>query len=385
MIIVGGGLIGASIAFELAAENLRVAVLDRREPGQEASWAAAGMLSPGPHAPEDEPLGTLGAESLRLYPEFVAAVEEVSERSVGFLRDGAIEVFYGLHAEQDRDNMVASHRHLGLPAEGISLEGARELVGTLGRTARAAAWLAGEATVEPRLLVAAVLEGAFRRGVEIRAGCAVDSLVCEGGGDGSRCIGVIAQGMKIEAQFVVLAAGCFSGEIEKAGGLRTSVPTRPVRGQMLALRSKAMQLRRVLRSEHGYLVPRRDGRIIAGSTTEEAGFAKHTTPEGIRNVLSAALELVPDLADAEILESWAGLRPGTPDDLPILGPTGIEGLLAATGHYRNGILLAPVTADLVRDWIIRGKVDADVRRFSPARFDTAAVDPFSSRSNQAVG
>ncbi len=379
--VVGGGLIGASIAFELATENLRVVVLDRQQPGQEASWAAAGMLSPGPHSPADEPLTPLAKESLQLYPEFVAAVEEASGHSVAFLREGALEVFYGPQAESERDALVATHQTFGLAAASISLEEARTLERCIAPELRAAAWLAGEATVEPRLLVEAVLAAASRRGVEIRPGRAVSALMREGERETGRCIGVVADGKRIEARFVVLAAGCFTGASEDgATGLGTCAPTHPVRGQMLALRPKDIQLRRVVRGEHGYLVPRRDGKIVAGSTLESVGFEKHTTPEGLQTIWRAALELVPELASAEIVETWAGLRPGTPDDLPILGPTGIEGLLAATGHYRNGILLAPVTAKLVKNWIVRGNVDQDVNKFSPLRFNAAKPQRFHPRT-----
>jgi glycine oxidase len=137
---------------------------------------------------------------------------------------------------------------------------------------------------------------------------------------------------------------------------------------MIALQPVGQSLRHVVRSKRGYLVPRRDGRIVAGSTLEDAGFNKHVTPAGIRQILDAALELLPGLGDAAILESWAGLRPGTPDNLPILGPTDIEGLIIATGHYRNGILLAPATAKLIREWIIEGQAGFDAAAFSPLRF-----------------
>jgi glycine oxidase len=137
---------------------------------------------------------------------------------------------------------------------------------------------------------------------------------------------------------------------------------------MVALRPKGINLRHVLRSERGYIVPRRDGRVVAGSTLEDAGFDKHVTPAGLQQILSATIELAPALGDAEVLETWAGLRPGTPDDLPILGPTGIEGLLVATGHYRNGILLAPITAKLLREWITSGKTSFETEIFSPLRF-----------------
>jgi glycine oxidase len=383
VVIVGGGVIGASAAFELAAEKLRVAIVDRQQPGQEASWAAGGMLSPAPHFPQDIRLVPLGKESLELYPEFVGAVEEASGESGGFARAGTLEIFFAPQGELERDKMVAEHRALGLAAEGISLEDARKLEGSLGSAARAAAWLPEECTVQPRMLMDALLEGACQRGVEIHAHCRVTSLLCEQG----RCLGVVAGGEKIPAGHVVIAAGCYSGSIgvtghDMAGEMRNLAegfikryaPTRPVRGQMVALKSpEGVSLRRVLRSARGYLVPQHDGRILAGSTLEEAGFQKHATAAGVRKILSGVLDLMPALEEAEIMETWAGLRPGTPDSLPIIGPTDIEGLVMATGHYRNGILLAPATARLVREWITRGRASGHGEAFSPLRFSRSGA------------
>jgi glycine oxidase len=363
--IIGGGVIGASIAFELAGEKLHVVVFDRQQPGREASWAAAGMLSPAPDSPRDWPLAPLGAESLRLYPHFVASVETESGKSAAYAREGTLEVFSGVDGEADRDHRVRQCRQLGLCAEPLDLTAAREWETALGHRARAVAWLPDEGTVEPRALTSAVIAAAQHRDVEIRGDCAVAELICER----SRCTGFIAGGERISAGHVVVAAGCYSGQLRSGSDLLGRLaPTRPVRGQMLALRPRGATLRRVLRSERGYLVPRRDGRMVAGSTSEEAGFEKNVTPEGVRKIFDAALELFPGLADAELVETWSGLRPGTPDDLPILGPTDVEGLLIAAGHYRNGILLAPVTAKLTRDWIIDGQTRLDATAFSPLRF-----------------
>jgi glycine oxidase len=372
-VIVGGGVIGAAIAFELAGEKLRVLVIDRQQPGRETSWAAAGMLSPGPDSPEAVPLVPLGKESLQLYPEFVAGVEEASGTSVDFVREGTFELFGGGDGEIARDKMIEEYRELGLAIETISVEAARALEPELGATAKAAAWLPEEATVDPRLLTEAVLAAAGRRGAEIRGGCAVESLLCERGA----CTGVVAAGgEKVLGEHVVMAAGVFCGTIKDgvsggAGNLARYAPVRPVRGQLVALRSAKVKLKKVLRSSRGYLVPRRDGRIISGSTLENAGFVKQVTPEGIRKILEGAKELAPGLADAEIVEQWAGLRPDSPDHLPIIGPTEMKGLLIATGHYRNGILLAPVTAKIVRDWIVSGKASFLAERFSPLRFTAA--------------
>jgi len=184
-----------------------------------------------------------------------------------------------------------------------------------------------------------------------------------------RCTGLVAGSERIEAGQVVLAAGCFSAGIGSASEIvRQYAPTRPVRGQMMALRPDSPLLRHVLRSAKGYLVPRRDGRIIAGSTSEEAGFEKRVTPGGLQKILNNALELLPELAGAEIVETWSGLRPGTPDDLPIIGPTDIDGLMIATGHYRNGILLSAVTARVIREWVTAGRTSFDAKAFSPMRF-----------------
>jgi glycine oxidase len=386
VIIVGGGLIGSSIAFELSSEKLRVAVLDRQEPGREASWAAAGMLAPGPDSPECSALVPLGKESLRLYPEFIAAIEAASGKSTDFTRNGTFEVFHGPEAEFARSRMVAEFHRLGLAAAAMSPNEARKHEPSLGAQAGAVAWFPEEATVDPRLLVEAVLAAAKQSGAEIRANCAVDSLLYEGGA----CAGVIAGGQKIAAKQVVIAAGSFCGTIadpahtaDQHPQLRQYAPVHPVRGQMLALRSASVQLKKVLRSQHGYLVPRRDGRLIAGSTLEDAGFVKQVTPQGVRQILDAALELAPALADAKIVEEWSGLRPGTPDHLPIIGPTDIAGLWLATGHYRNGILLAPATAKIMRDWIITGKSNFNAESFSPLRF-TAAKSHAQARTNRSA-
>jgi glycine oxidase len=363
--IIGGGLIGASIAFELAGAKLHVGVFDRQEPGREASRAAAGMLSPAPDSLRDLPLVPLGRESLDLYPEFVGSIETESSQSTGYAREGTLEVFTGTNGERDRDHRITECRRLGLRADQLTLDTAKQWEPGVCSGARAVAWLPDEGTVEPRSLTGAVIAAARNRNIEFRGNCPVTSLTREG----NRCTGFVAGGEEIFTAHVVLAAGCFSSQIAaESGFLARYAPTRPVRGQMMALRTDGPGLRRVLRSERGYLVPRPDGRIIAGSTSEDAGFDKNVTPEGLRKIFDAALELFPGLANADVIETWSGLRPGTPDDLPILGPTDIEGLLVATGHYRNGILLAPVTAKLVREWIIDGRTTFDAEAFSPLRF-----------------
>lgn len=377
VVVIGGGLIGCSIAFELATKKLKVVVLDKQQPGREASWAAAGMLSPAPDSARDIPLVPLSRESLRIYPEFVRAIEQASGKRTGYAMNGALQIFAEPYGETERDEMVAEHKRLSLAAEPISIEAARAKEPSINPATHAVAFLPEEGSVEPRLLMDAVISAATRRGVEIRADCAATSLLRERG----RCVGVCAGG-KIAAKQVVLAAGCFSGAVdEDKNSSKPYVPTHPVRGQMLALKHQGFRLQRVLRSERGYLIPRADGRVVAGSTTEDAGFEKKVTAAGTRQILAVALELCPELGEAEIVEAWSGLRPGTPDALPILGPTEMEGLLVSTGHYRNGILLAPITARLVREWITTGRANFDVKSFSTLRFNRNQQESVSKNAS----
>ncbi len=371
VVIVGGGIIGGSIAFELARWNLRVAVLDRQELMHEASWAAAGMLSPAPDNPAAIPLVPLGRASLALYPNFVAAVEEASEMRTGYRTGGALEVLCHGDEERELSTLVALHHGLGLACEPLRLEEAREMEPALGRDARAATFLPDEASVNTRLLTAAVLAAAETAGTTLCPGMEVTSLAKAG----DRCIGVrTAEDETISAQHVVLAAGCWTSRISEAAPY---APTRPVRGQMVALRHAGKPIRRVLRSERGYIVPRDHStpqKLVAGSTLENAGYEKAVTSGGLEQILGAVNELAPSLAGAEIVETWSGLRPGTPDQLPIIGPTDIEGLMIATGHYRNGILLAPVTAKLITEWITEGRTMLNGEDFNPLRFMRGNAD-----------
>jgi glycine oxidase len=377
VVIVGGGIIGGSIAFELAQRNLRVAVLDRQELMREASWAAAGMLSPAPDCLAAIPLVPLGRASLALYPKFVDAVESASGMRTGYRTGGALEVVCHGDAQRELSTLVALHHGLGLACEPLPLDDARKMEPALGREARAAALLPDECSVEPRTLAPAVLAAAGSAGATLCPGVQVISLAL----DGKVCGGVkISSGEIFHSAEVVLAAGSWSSQISDAAPY---APTIPVRGQMVALRHSGTPLRHVLRSERGYLVPRgveRPQTVVVGSTIENAGYEKRVTSGGIEKILAAANELVPELAKAEIIETWCGLRPGTPDQLPILGPVDIDGLVFATGHYRNGILLAPVTAKLVGEWITGHKTSIDWEMFSPLRFLRANVDRSATAS-----
>jgi glycine oxidase len=371
VVIVGGGIIGGSIAFELSQRNLRVAVLDRQELMHEASWAAAGMLSPAPDCPAAIPLVPLGHASLAFYPQFVAAVEEASGIRTGYRSDGTLEVLFHGDGERELSTLVALHHGLGLACEPLPLEEAQKMEPSLGRDARAAAFLPDEASVNTRPLTAALLAAARAAGAALCPGMEVTSLITSG----KRCAGVKTTGGEtLSARQVVLAAGCWTSQIPEAAPY---APTRPVRGQMVALRHTGNPIRRVLRSERGYIVPRDQTtpqNLVAGSTLENAGYEKAVSSGGLEQILGAVNELAPSLAGAEILETWCGLRPDTPDHLPILGPTDVEGLLMATGHYRNGILLAPVTAKLITEWITEQRVSLDWENFSPLRFARESSD-----------
>ena len=371
MLIVGGGIIGTSIAFELAQRKLSVAVLDRQEFLRESSWAAAGMLSSAPHFPADIPLVPLGRASLTLYPQYVAAIEEASSLRTGYRADGAIETLCHGDAERELSTLVALHHGLGLACEALPLDDALEMEPALGRDVRAAALLPDECTVNTRRLTAALLAAAENSGVTLLPGVEAIALAREG----NRCTGVkTSVGKMFSAAHVIFAAGCWTSRIPEVARY---APTDPVRGQMAALVHAGKPIRRVLRSERGYIVPRdfdSPQMLVVGSTLEHVGYETGVTSGGMEKIFSGVNELVPELARAEITETWSGLRPGTPDQLPILGPTDMEGLLLATGHYRNGILLAPITAKLIAEWITERRTSLSWDEFSPMRFARGNAD-----------
>jgi glycine oxidase len=363
-VVAGGGLIGASIALELATEGLSVAVFDAQHPGREASWASAGMISPAPESSEMASLLPISLASVSLYPEFIQRLEEVSDRTVGYRNDGALDLLLNGTGQAEMDEILALHHGAGLRAEALSGPEAREIEPALTGELRAAIHRPDEASLDNRLLTEATLEAARRKGVEIFPGNGAKALWT----DGAKCKGLQLQNGRVEAGWTVVAAGCFSARIE---GVAAYAPVTPAKGQMMALRCNSVNLKKDLWSGHMYLVPRHDGRIIAGSTVEYKGFDRNVTVAGMRKILTGAISLVPALESARIEETWAGLRPDTPDHLPILGPTDLDGLLIATGHFRSGILLTPVTARLIREWVTTQKVTEDWAPFSPMRFQQA--------------
>jgi glycine oxidase len=360
-VIAGGGLIGASIALELARAGLKVGLFDAREPGQEASWASAGIISPAPESPGMIPLVPICKASAALYPEFVQVVEEMSGEVVGYRAKGSLEIVLRGDAQEEVSTVIAVHHGVGLKADALTGEQARELEPSLTEEVQAAILRPDEASVDNRALTQATLKGARRESAQIFAGDGAAALWLEEG----RCKGLLLAGDRVEAGWTIIAAGCFSSRIR---GVERYAPVFPTKGQMLALRCEAVKLERVLWAEKVYLVPRNDGRVLVGATIEHVGFDRRITAGGIRKLLSAAIELIPEFEGAHIEETWAGLRPDSPDHLPILGPTDLDGLLIATGHFRSGILLAPVTAKLIQEWICSQNLTVDWERFSPLRF-----------------
>jgi glycine oxidase len=346
VIVVGGGIIGLSLSIALHKRGVRVLVVERGEPGREASYAAAGMLADSiletPAA-----LQPLATASARMYPEFVHELQDESGINVDLRDEGTL-----LFLEPQRTAIQFRTEH-ALPAPLTELEPAISDV-------KAPALYLKERSVDPRALVAAALKAAKHRGVDISSGATVTDVLLSGG----RVSGIRTDKTHYEGACVVNCAGAWAGSLS-----RHRFPTRPVKGQMLAVaHPKHDVLRHVIRAPEIYLVPRSDGRILIGSTLEDAGFDKRTDADTIRRLHQAAIHMVPALKQARILEDWAGLRPGTPDDLPILGATSTPGYFVATGHFRDGILLTPITAHVMADLITGAKPDCDISSFSPARF-----------------
>jgi len=360
VVVVGAGVQGSSVALRLAQAGRSVVVLERAVPGAEASSAAGGILSPGVEAVEPGPFYALCRASLARYPGFAAEVERLSGMSVSLRALGTLEVAL----DDDHAKILAARaekllKH-GLPVEVLDDAGVRRLEPALSAEARGALFFPDEASLDPRLLARAVYVAASRAGARFVTG-QVRRIVTEGG----RAVGVEHESGRIEAGAVVLAAGSWSLQVEGHGLPAGAV--RPVRGQIAVLDTRPPLLSRVVFSGHGYVVPRPDGRILCGSTMEEVGFEKAVTAGGLRHVLDVAIGVAPALERAPVVETWSNFRPASPDGEPILGSGTVPGLLYATGHTRNGILLAPITADALAAALLGQPPPVDLAPFSPAR------------------
>jgi glycine oxidase len=360
-IVIGAGIIGLSLAIELNKQGLRVLVVERSEPGREASWAAGGMLCDFPD--ETQPaLRELASASAGMYPEFVNDLEDESGLNIDLRSEGTlvlVDVETRLRPVLAGQSPATTQAY-ALPKPLEELEPA--LCISNGSERHLTALFLNERCVDPRHLTTAAIAAARRRGVDFYCGDEVRDLKIVDG----KVAGVYISKTQLHAGMVVNCAGAWSGEI---GSSALRVPTRPIKGQMLcvAMPEKEM-VRHVVRTPNVYLIPRSDGRMLIGATSEEAGFDKQTVPETIQKLRQAAIDLVPRLADARILEAWAGLRPGTPDKLPILGATRTPGYFVATGHFRDGILLAPATAKIMAEIMTGQTPRIDVSKFSASRF-----------------
>jgi len=348
VIIIGGGIIGLSLSIALRKRGADVLVVERGEPGREASHAAGGMLVDSfvetPSALQD-----LATASARMYPEFVHELELESGMKVDLRSQGTI---------------LLGHGH-SLPSAAFLPRPIAELEPAIEETAAADAVYLNERSVDPRALSAAAWKTAKNRGVDFSSGDEVRTVYIENG----RAVGVTTVKTVFHGEKVVNCAGAWSGQIKLGEIAPLKIPTRPVKGQMLCLAMPTRTLlQHVIRTPRVYLIPRSDGRLLVGATVEEAGFDKRTDPSTIQRQHRAALEVVPKLRDAKILEDWAGLRPGTPDALPILGATATPGYYVATGHFRDGILLAPITAQVMTAVIEGRKPELDLAAFYPSRF-----------------
>ncbi len=345
VVIAGGGIIGVSLARDLRKHGASVLIVERSEPGREASHAAAGMLAYlDPMLPES--LSRLAKASAALYPEFVHEIEDESGTKVDLRMQGTIVFSRGGAALSFTECRSIGADEIARLEPGVAFSGE-------------AAYWTPEGSVDPRALIAASVKAAKHRGVDIASGSAVIEVEIEGG----RAAAVKTAKARYAASAVVNCCGAWAGQVEPR-----RFPTRPIKGQMLCVVARHGLLNHVVRAPEVYAVPRSDGRILIGSTLEDVGYDKRVDRETIQRLHQAASDLIPELDEAKMLETWAGLRPGTPDALPLLGATEIDNYFVAAGHYRDGILLAPVTAQVMSQVVRGSKADFDLSAFSPARF-----------------
>src|SRR5947207_6557749 len=369
--IIGAGVVGLGIAWRLAARGARVEVFDKGAAGAGASHAAAGMLAACAEAePGEETLVALGRETQARWPAFAAELKAASGIDVELREEGTLVVALTADDQARLAHQLVFQQKLGLPLQWIAAAETRRREPHLAGKLAGAVWSPEDHQVDNRKLVAALRVAAETAGATIREHTAVKEISISG----PRADGVVlADGTKIAADAVVLAAAAWSRGI---AGLAPELrpPVRPIKGQMLSLRMDAAAplLTHVLWAPGAYLVPRRDGRLLVGATVEEKGFDTTLTAGGLLTLLEAAWRALPAVEELSIEEMWVGHRPGSRDDAPILGPGPVEGLIYATGHHRNGILLTPVTADTIAYLVLDGRVDPAIRpfgfeRFAPAR------------------
>jgi glycine oxidase len=379
IVIIGGGIIGLSIAWRLAAAGRTVTVIERGEAGRGATWAAAGMLPP--HAevePQEDALLPLLLESRRRWPAFAAELGAATDADLDYRTDGALIVALDRDDAEGLRFRMQLMSDLGLPVEWLGGRAARRLEPHLARGVTAAIHSPDDHHVDHRAVARALIVAVRQAGGTLREHTTVVGLEHAGGRVAGVWVAPTREGPRVEedrarellpAEAVVLAAGAWSAGL---AGLPEDVrpPVRPVKGQMLALQMvpAAPLIQRMVWAPDCYIVPRSDGRLLLGASVEEQGFDTTLTAGAIFDLLRGAWEALPGIYDLPLIETWAGLRPTSRDDAPILGECTLPGLIMATGHHRNGILLTPITADLVAGLILRGEWPDLARPFGMARF-----------------
>ena len=381
--IIGAGVIGLGIAWRLAQAGCSVTVYDRAEAGRGASWAAAGMLAAAIETePGEEELLVLTLASQRMWPSFARELEAVSDISVGYRDEGTIVVALTRDDAEHLRHICDFQKSLGLELQWLSGAEARRREPHLRPGIPAAVWSPRDHQVENRWLTQGLGEAARRAGVVLREHVPVREVEVAGG----RARAVLTDHGRDPADVVILAAGAWSREIAGIPSAHLP-PVRPIKGQMLALRMdpSAPLLRHVVWAPRSYLVPRRDGRLVVGGTVEERGFDDTLTAGGLLALLEGAWRAVPAIEELPIAETWVGFRPGSRDDAPILGPSGIDGLIVATGHHRNGILLTPITVETVSAYVLTGRLPEIVEPFTPERFSRRHAQSVSTNGQIAAG
>jgi glycine oxidase len=389
VLVIGGGAIGLSLAWRASERGMSVTLLERDTLGCSTSQVAAGMLAPVAEAEFGEAgrrVLELGLRSAELWPAFAEQLQTASGVDVGLLRTGTLMLARDEDEARELERQAAFRDGLGLATRRLRASEAREREPALAPSMRLALEAPDDHSVDPRRVLEALRVACESSGVQLHEHAPVERVEADSG----RVVGVaLAGGEVLAAGQVVLAAGAWSARIAGAelDGRGAAVPVRPVRGQLLRLRDPAGPglLSRVIRFEGGYVVPRADGRYVLGATVEERGFDVEPDVGGVYELLREAHEVVPGISELKIEELCVGLRPGMPDNAPAIGPGSPEGLTMATGHHRNGILLAPLTAQLVAKLLTGEPMDAAelelLSACDPSRFAGAAVE---SRSAEAV-
>ena len=360
VIVVGGGVIGAAVTYFLSSAGVRVTLLEREELASQASGAAAGMLAPICESSGEGPFFQAAVRSLGMFEQLVPALKEGGGVDPQFVRSGVLRVALD---PSDAEHLQQSVNRLHpYDVAWLSPAEAREREPQITPGLEGALWSPREGHVYSPAMTRSFAQAAAAQGARIETGIPVQGLLRSG----DRVTGVVTAEGDRPAGTVVLCAGVWTRFCAEWLSLR--LPLEPIRGQILALDAPRPSFRSIVWGEGAYLVPKQNGSVIVGATEERAGFDRRVTAAGLSRLLQAAPELVPALAQSTFRQAWAGLRPDTPDHLPVIGPVpGVEGLLLAAGHYRNGVLLSPITGRLIADWLLGTEMQAEARAFLPSR------------------